>query len=381
MREIIFSNLVLLDGYIRCKYQDSINSGILKFDLEPAINPGNDLVAIALSTLCGRGNYTSIYFDFPLQSKTIEKIKLFCYCDIKVLSVLEDEVDKIKTTNVLSFSGGFDSLATKYIMPYDTKLVSMDFSGKFARERTFFEQFDTHIVSTNLLDTSLRYNSWSFMGIASILFSDYLGAKYHTFGSILEAGSNNLSKLPVAAKNITFPPFAAANMINAPYAIGITEVGTAMIVLNYAPELAKSALESLANNGEVKKYRKQLITSIVAKRLNIDFQIEFDTPNNKLSFGKSFADDFISFYFLKYAGIDALGKMMTNIPQEMVALVDKLSLNFFERINTKFLEHFPIELLPGMLERVSAANIIPYTEEDWAELNQVIDILRVYYKF
>ena len=381
MNTITFSQLIAINGYITCNYIDDIAKGILYFDLKPKINPGNDLIAIALSTLCGRGNYTSIHFDFPIQEKTIDKIKNFCHCPITASNVIKNKADITKTTNALSFSGGFDSLSAKYLMPSKTKLVSMDFGGKFSREKEFFLKFDTHIVTTNVLETHLKRNSWSFMGIAAILFSDYLSIKYHTFGGILEASPSNLADAPVAAKNITFPPFAAATMINAPYTLGITEIGTAMIMLKYAPDLVQLSLDSLANNGETKKYRKQLISSLVANQLNINFKInQFDTPNNKWSFGQSFADDFLAFYFLKHAGIDALSKMMVDIPEEIIQLSTKLSLNFFERINTVFLEYFPASLLPGLLEKAAYAKVIPYTRQDWDELNQVVGILKKYYK-
>ena len=57
-----------------------------------------------------------------------------------------------------------------------------------------------------------------------------------------------------------------------------------------------------------------------------------------------------------------------------------LSLNFFERINTVFLEYFPASLLPGLLEKAAYAKVIPYTRQDWDELNQVVGILKKYYK-
>lgn len=381
MKNMSFLNFVILDGYIACQYKDNVESKNLYFNLKPAITPCNDLIAIALSTLCGRDKYQSIYFDFSLCQETIDKIADFCHSQViaKEIIIQSNKISQ-KVENVLSFSGGFDSLSAKYLMPDNTKLVSMDFGGKFAREKEFFNQFNTYIVTTNLLETNLKHNSWSFMGIAAILFSDYLGIKYHTFGGILEASPNNLSALPVAAKNITFPPFSAAGMINAPYTIGITEIGTAMILFKYAPELIRSSLDSLAHNGETKKYRKQLITSIVAKRLNISYLFDkFDIPNHKLNFGKSFTDDFLIFYFLKYAGIEATNKIVLNIPEEVIQLSNELTLNFYERINPNFLENFPSELLPELLKKAAYAKVIPYTKQDWHELGLVTNLLSKYY--
>lgn len=383
MNIIQFSELVVFYGMITCKYKDYHDSGFLFFELRPVITPSNDLIAIALSTLCGRGNYSQIKYDFKISEKAKMDIEFFCQSE--VIADIKNEIpidgNKKRVTNALSFSGGFDSLAAKYLMPNDTVLVSMDLGGRFTREIEFFQKFDTHIVRSNLLETHLRKNSWSFMGIAAILYSDYLGIKHHTFGGILEASVNNFSNNPVAAKNITFPPFAAANMINAPYTLGVTEIGTAQVLLHSAPELIVASLNSLANNGETKKYRKQLIVDLVSKRQGIDFKLEvFDTPNNKWKFGESFADDFLVFYFLKYADQSAVDKMFCNVPDEIITCVKDLELTFFERINTNFIENFPRELLGGFLNKASNYGLTPYTENDWKEFAIIRDVLRQYYK-
>ena len=163
MNSIVFSGLKKSVGLIVCKYEDSKNSGDLYFELNMAVSPSNDLIAIALSTLCGRGNYQSIKFDFDISNQAAERIKDFCRaeiaCGIHSKSSIEQNV-LTKNKSALSFSGGFDSLAAKFLMPDDTVLISMDFGGKFAREREFFNEFDTHKVTTNLLETHLRANSW-----------------------------------------------------------------------------------------------------------------------------------------------------------------------------------------------------------------------------
>lgn len=383
MKKMKFSNLVNQSGIILCNYVDNDGSNTLEFNLIPAITPSNDLIAIALSTLCGRNNYDEITFDFAIKQETIEKLKTFTHANIIAnIDNAPNNTAKIEKTNgALSFSGGFDSLAAKCLMPDNTKLVSMDFGGKFAREGIFFSKFPTHIVKTNILETPLKKNSWSFMGIAAILFSDHLGIKYHTFGGILEASSNNFSKKPVAAKNVTFPPFESAGMVNAPYVLGITEIGTAMILLTYTPDLIIDSLNSVANNGESKKYRKQLIAVTAAKRMKIPFHIDkFDKPNHKFIFGKSFADDFLVFYFIKYSGLELTQKLVENIPEEVIELANKLTLKFYERINTNFLEFFPQELLSGLLDKAANASILPYTKQDWDELEEVTNLLRLYHK-
>lgn len=379
---IEFTQFHIDDGLVSCEYKDAEDGGDLIFELTPKIKPSNELIAIALSTLCGRGMYGKIKINLEISAKTMKDIADFCHAELVAIESNKENNNRIKNNIItLSFSGGFDSLAAKYLMPADVKLVSMDFGGKFARERVFFSDFDTCIVKTNLLDTHLRKNSWSFMGIASILFSDYLGTNYHTFGGILEAGASNFSKNSPAAKNITFPPFVAADMINAPYVLGVTEVGTALILAHYAPELINASLTSLANQGEEKKYRKQILSSIVEKKKNLQLNLDsFDEPRRAvLAFGQNFAVDFLSFYFIKYAGLEIASKMLREIPEEVVVVSQKLSLAFFERVNTNFIENFPSELIGGLLDRLSEAGILPYTQFDWEELQEILLVLKKYH--
>ncbi|WP_216352814.1 hypothetical protein, partial [Fictibacillus arsenicus] len=132
-------------------------------------------------------------------------------------------------------------------MPSNTRLVSMDFGGRFAREREFFERFDTLRVSTNVLNSPLRLNSWSMMGMGAILAAHSLKAKYISFGSIIEASVDSLRVTPAIVKAQTFPPFAAAGYHNAPFALGLSEVGTAKVLLQDDASLAVDSLLSLAS--------------------------------------------------------------------------------------------------------------------------------------
>lgn len=386
MQLIKFYNFNISDGEICLSYKDGEKNGNLIFELTPKIKVHNDLICIALSTLCGRGKYIQIEFDIPISNYAKKEIEEFCQASV-ILPESNELYDEIKSINLsnreniaLNFSGGFDSLAAKYLMPKNTILTSMDFGGRFAREGVFFRKFNTNIVKTNLLDTHLRYNSWSFMGISSILFSEYYNIKYITFGGILEASINNISNNPVAMKNITFPPLKAAGLINAPYTLGITEIGTAMTILHHSPELVEMSLDSLANPGESKKYRKQLITHIVSNKMNIGIKInKFDEPNHKLSFGKNFADDFLLFYFVKNLEKGLTLRLFDSIPDEIYELSEKSSFTFYERLNPNFLVNFPQELRGELLKNTSDVGIIPYTKQDWTELNEVLSILSKYH--
>lgn len=390
-RKISFTDFELTNGYIgfsfdiKCGLEEigEENSGFIYFKLMPDILPRSNLIAIAISTLCGRKNYDNIHFDLNVNSSIITDISKFTLAKVTSKPSFEHPIKRKNKNNItLNFSGGFDSLAAKCLMPEEHSLVSIDYGGRFSRERQFFEKFSHCIMETNIVDSPLRKNSWSFMGIASILFSDYLETNYYTFGGILEAGVNNISENPIAAKNISFPPFLAAGMENAPYVLGLTEIGTLKVIANYHPELIASSLDSLANPGEEKRYRKQVLASILSEKMEMDFGLNIIDRPSKIhyKFGQYFAPDFLSFYVIKNAGEEIASHTISHIPYEVVEAAERLSLNFYERVNTNFLVNFPKQLRSDLLLKLDYADVIAYTEADWKEFNEIRQILSKYHK-
>src|SRR5699024_3891366 len=273
MNIITFDKFIIEPGYIECAYRDSLDEeGVLTFELSEPIVPRNDLIALSLSTLCGK-KYQQLNLELSISSEAKNNIERFTNSKLNVETYDQISHRRIKRSNLtLNFSGGFDSLAALSLMPKNTMLVSMDFGGRFKREMNFIKKFNTVICKTNIIDTNFRKNSWTFMGIGSILFSDFLQTDIHTFGSIL--GASVISNSKKAAMNHNPIPFKAAKIENAPYVMPLTEAGTAKIALQSYPELIKDSLNSLANPKEEKRYRKQLLVNAVMKKHDLNIEIE-----------------------------------------------------------------------------------------------------------
>ncbi|MHA7303929.1 hypothetical protein ACX80E_01575 [Arthrobacter sp. TMN-49] len=351
----------------------------LWFEFSKPVSLLTDNIAIALSTLCGRA-FAAIHFDFAVSHAVLASVKALTLAEVSSAG----HVTPVKVPRAglqLSFSGGFDSLAALCLMPDETNLVSMDFGGRFSRERAYFENFPTVTVSTNLVALGYNKHNWSFMGSGAILVSDHFRAKYLTFGGILEAFAGNLSPNPVAAKNTTPEPFKAAGYANAPYVLGLTEIGTLFVLAEYRPDHIRESLKSVASPGEEKLYRKQVLAQIVGDRLgkSIDLEITPKPPKPDFAFGQSFALDFLSLYVAKHAGQTVASDLVRDIPAEVFALSKKLDLTFFERANPNLYGSFPAELMGGIADRLAWAKMPFYTEKDWAEYAQVRDILKKHY--
>ncbi|MBY8873528.1 hypothetical protein K7640_16960 [Micromonospora sp. PLK6-60] len=354
-------------------------AGEIYFEASRPIPFAPDAVALAVSTMCGPA-YDRVRLDLRISPAAKQVVESFVRGEVAAPTRERPAGEGRREGNVLNFSGGFDSLAALHLMPEETSLVSMDFGGRFATERPFFEKFGPTIISTNLVGTEFQRNSWSFMGIGAILTAPLHSARYMTFGSILEAGVDNLRRVPVTSRGQTFPPFLGAGYRNAPYVAGITEVGTAMLLITYSPEAISESLASLALPGEEKLYRKYVLATIAAQRAGtmIDLK-EPPAPNIRRPFGRNFTADFLSLYIRKFAGADVRDKFLTDVPEHIDALSDRLSLTFYERINTTIMQRFPAALAGGLYGRAAGAGLIPYTEDDWREYVEVRDALAPYH--
>lgn len=389
MKKITFSEIEISStGFSTTIIEESDsthNKWSIYFTLNKDITVYNDLVALSLSTLCGRNNYSDIHMDLEISSYMFNKIRDFTLSNLSARSLTDNIADYLQAQRngvTLNFSGGFDSLSALCLMPKETNLVSMAFGGRFGREKGFFEKFDPIVVSTNIIETPLRSNSWSFMGIGSILTSSHYNTKFNTFGGILEASPNNFDKSPAAAKNVTFPPFSAAGMINAPYTLGLSEVATMHVIAQAMPDMVSESLDSLAEPGTEKRYRKQVLAEIMTARHGVQLNInKLPAPTKQhFSFGQNFAADFLSLYIIKHAGYDVASNTIMNIPHEFIALSEKLSLDFYERINTNFYLNLPKELKSHFYQKCMIYGLEPYTRNDWDEFLVVTNHLASHYK-
>lgn len=372
---IVFTNLSIQANRIDVDVVSADDRYHLWFEFSQDVPLSCSKIAIAFSTLCG-SKYDTVKFDFPVSEHALRPLTELTKATIEIASK-ETRIESYRQGNLLSFSGGFDSLAAKFLMPRDTHLVSMDFGGRFARERQYFETFNTLCVSTNLVDTPFRHNSWSFMGIGAILASDYYNAKYHTFGGILEAGPDNISRIPQSAANVTFPPFRGAGLINAPYVLGLTEIGTLRVMLSTAPEQIPRSLLSVASPGEEKLYRKLVLARLVAEQLGVSVEFpQIAAPSSPhYKFGDNFAVDLLTLYVASKTDSEHASTLCRDIPEPAFALARNLDMNFMERANPTLYSNFPDELAPALFQKLAESGIRWYTENDWDELQEVRNLL------
>lgn len=376
MTYIKFENITIKPGYIKADYQDNDNDHYIEFELSQDIVVRNDLVAIALATLCGQ-KYRKIHMELSISDKVKQSLEFALNTEIICKSGNQGIVIKKPFNHhILSFSGGFDSISILPFLPKDTGLVSMDYGSHFSREMDIIHSFTDYIVKTNLLDTDFRSNSWIFMLIASILYSDLMNAKYNIWGGIF--GGSALSKKSFIDKYSTPYILRSNNMISIPYTLSITEIGTAKILLKSHANVIDASLKSLAPESSEKRYRKQKYIEVESLRNNlpIDLPNKLSPPSKPLAtWGKRLHIDFMQLYFLKYLGYDEASIAVEGIPEQAIEMVNSLNLNFYDRFNTDVLKHIPEQLKKNYVNTLLNHGIEPFNQNDWLELNQVRDFL------
>ena len=258
------------------------------------------------------------------------------------------------------------------------KTIAVDFLGDFARERSFFE----HLAPTVICETDLRLKGydrpdWMFMAAASLLFADYLDLGGIGFGTILEASASNLRPNIEVLPLTTPEPFAALDIYDATITRGITEFGTAMVLLKYAPDLISGSLASLAAPGSEKSFRKRLLVDAI-KHAQGGPPPAFDSykyPTRKAKWGGAITVDFLAIYFIRTYGREVVERWMEKLDGIDWSRIATLNVGWYLKFNTKFVRDIPMRFRATVLSRCLEADIAPYDEVDWQGFAAVCELL------
>src|SRR5699024_6843225 len=171
--KISFENIIIKKGYIKAEYCDEMNSHFIEFELSDAIMIREDLIALALATLCGT-KYNDIHMELSINQNTQKAIKKFTKANLHCKTNTITNINRKNFGNHnLDFVVGIDSLSYLRFLPNNSAVIFMNFGGPFTRERNMIKNFSCHRVNTNILETDFRKHSWLFMFLGTILYNDY----------------------------------------------------------------------------------------------------------------------------------------------------------------------------------------------------------------
>jgi len=360
---------------------DETSSTSLHFSLVDKFHAHQDCIGVALATLCGT-KYDYIEYDFAISKQVREAIAKHCKADVVATGEIEPRQSGERTA--LNFSGGFDSLAAYLLAPHSVDLVSVDFGGSFARERGGFDAYSPRVIcETDFRQKGFALNDWRFMAVGSILHADVLGLGAMSFGSILEATPWNFVMRRPGQIAVRDPLFGAIGLNDYSPIRGLSEFGTAMVVLSRARDGVETSLMSLAAPGTEKGFRKQLIVDTVAHHMGSGAAPDFDQyqyPREKTPFGKSFTVDFLTLYFVRLYGKDIVSRWMSGLDDLDMSWIKGLDLRFYERYATNFIHEMPSSVRNIVLDGYHDCGIYPFDEQDWVAFSKVREFLRGFHR-
>lgn len=362
------------DGWIRCNVIRE-DTQEFRIQLPYSFVPSTDLIAAAYASVCGT-QFEEVEIDLPigpgqaailetaLQTKMIHRPGL----DIR---------HRPGSQQGLNFSGGFDSLAAKEILN-DAHLISLDFGGRFSRERHFFQRFAPMTFETNLVDLKLNTYTWQFMGIGAVLLRDELQLRTYSFGAIQAGSLPRLFSRTLDQSTAGLPAANALGMSNANPVSGITEIGALQIVMRNHPRLLTAALKSVALPGEDKYQRKYQMVEAVSANMGLPVRLpKRPVQSRNPQWGTSFATDLSSLFVIKTLGADYISSSYQDgIPDQVLEKLDGINLTFMERLNPHAYNGISHNVLARWYERMVQNGVLPYERQDWFDAANVMKLLR-----
>lgn len=331
-----------------------------------------DTLATVMSCLCGSA-YDEMSFDFPISEHCRNAIERKCRALVTAAGTTSP---RVSGPNVgLSFSGGYDSLAAWLMSPEYFTRIAMDWGGRFSRERRFFETLNPIIVSTNARELKVDKIDWRFMGTGTVLLSDFLDLGEIAFGTIFE-GSLSYIRSSGPRKS---PPlnWESAGLKDCTPTRGLNQVGTAMMIAEFAPDLIRGSLESLSEPGTEKYFRKQLLADCAVERktgMKPDFS-NYAYPKKKTPIGTTYAFDILSVFFVKRYGRDIVSRWASDLDKLPPSTLESIDEEIFFKYNPWFEE----QIAPGMRDqafsRMRKAGIGIYEGADWDSYEKLRDLL------
>lgn len=373
---ISFENFdVTANGTLRVDLVKDVRRELL-IQLPWSFVPDDDLLALAMSTFVGR-RYQSVHFDLDLGPGCLAVLEQATGARVEALPG-QDRRRRPGSATALSFSGGFDSLAARAVLPSDVELVSLDLGGRFARERDFFERFSPHVVATNLVELGLNRNHWSFMLFGLILLRDELDLGTYATGGILGSALPRMLRNGLDQAAATLPQFRHLGVTMFNPVAGVTEVGALALATLDEPTSIPASLASVANPKEEKAFRKSVMVEAVTRAL------ELPTPRLPQPFvrpwfawGDYYATDLSSLFVMKQLGTEVIEPSYAGgVPQRVAEAVDELSLDFQLRVNPDAYQGVPGDRLAGLYERLASRGIRPWGRRDWEEAAAVDALVR-----
>lgn len=347
----------------------------INFTVPRGFEVEGDCLAAAMACLCGT-TYDRISFQFAVSDEAQSLIAEGCAAEVVAQGHCEPR--QPGKGNCLAFSGGMDSLASKYIAPdRNYHLMGTDFGGWFEREYSFLLRYReiTSVCSTDFRRKKYSQNTWQFMVAPMLLVANHFDWGSMALGTTLESSPYTLFELGSGVRRLPF--YEAAGMPECTLLNGASEFLGSRIVFENEPRIVNRSLKSLAAKGSEKSFRKALALELVKALLEDKSTAQFDIkpPSRKVELGKAVFVDFAFLLFLKFCDRAWLSKVV-DIPDTLAERVQAIKCEWL-------LKYHPIGLenVAGQAKRDLQAGLVHngievFSDDDLANYREFISVVK-----
>jgi cyanophycin synthetase len=348
---------------------------------------------VALIVACRPKAITSAAFSFPVSKNAIFLLNRDFKITVESESIEENIVFGAapsmgalpsRSNRYLSFSGGVDSLAARYLIGQDAGLISIDYGENFRRESEFFTKWQPIVVKTDFRSKPFNESiDWRFMSSGALLLSDYLGIETVMFGTILEAAPFwfNTIYRSVFEETKHYQSFALARVNSGQAVTALSEYGTTKVAYCYGDEILTASIKSAANDNTSKKLRKLLLGKIVTGETITEDWIKENSTEIIPKSGSSFAGDILGLYFAWKVGADLTDRYILRMDEDFSKFAETADMGFFEKYNQFNLSSTPSDLKRKFVGIYENIGILPYDESDISALQAVRGFLADRFRF
>nr|WP_242449769.1 L-fucose isomerase [Staphylococcus delphini] len=220
----------------------------------------------------------------------------------------------IKTLN---FNGDVYNLSAFALTPGDVNAVSLDFGQESAHMYDMFDEWQSRIVKTNVMETHFPLITSDYYMIGSILYKDFFNTTYMVTGMQLNPLTVNMTKMEAEQ--------AIAGMVNLPHSLGLTAVGHTKIACQRWPHILEQACRAVRTSQPHIGVQQRLLIDVENERgrLGLGAYAKQVQPTG-IAWGTDERLDFLALYLLKFGGRVQAEKLVQYIPLEADALVQQL---------------------------------------------------------
>lgn len=349
----------------------------ISFSVPRTFHTHNDSVAAALLTLTGR-SCPHVRFNFPISAHCATLLRQ--YYGLLDIGPVDPSLEPRRPGRYLGLmlSGGLDSMGIWQVLTRvvgdDLRVVTTDYGPRFAFEAQGYLHFRRDVTCSTDLRTKGFWREGRFSAATPLLFADYLDLAAVVTG-------HHFVHLPLAIDSLRDgrpPDFLAHDA--ALLAGGLAELhiarclnvtGMLLLAMLAEPETLEAAWRGSARPGSSKHYDKGVILRHLfqrAERTVPDYLRGVSRPHHREPFTSPALARLTMLYMIRHIGLAAVRREVSDLDEYDFSFAQALSLAFMERYNTSCAATIPQDLRSGVLKVFHQAGILPYSEQDYAEL-------------